>query len=235
MATLAQLRERTRKFINQPETNSDFTNDELNQLIYEGVVFLSVLIKWPRDIMSVPVSQGFDVYTLPQDNLLILDAFYGNTDKVNDVKPLKILPISTLKERVPSWLDNTADSQGEPIYLSLLDRQSVIVKPTPNADAVTNSRKLILQYIYYPATLSNDGDIPDLPLAYHDQLPYYASHLAYAGKLNNSAKSAELLNMVLGKVKALEPPITKETETRGFEFGSYDDPNTDSGLEIDPR
>lgn len=234
MATLQQLRSRFYNFINQIEANSDFTTSEVNQLIYEGTVFLSVLIKWPRDIMSIPVSQGFDVYTLPQDNLLLLDAFYGNVNITGDVKPLKLLPITGLKEKVPSWLDNTTQAQGEPVYLSLLDKQSVIIKPTPNADAVTNSRKLIIQYIYYPAALTIDSDIPDLPVVYHDQLPYYAAHLAYAGKLNNSAKSQELLTLVLNKVKELESPVTKEFDIRGFEFGSYDDPNEGGSMGIDP-
>lgn len=237
MPTLQQIRNNTRILISQQDSdNTDYTDAELNGLINQGLIFFAVQTKWPRDLVSIQVENDKDTYTLPSDNLIIVDAYFGDTQINSDVKPLTILSPQILKEKVPGWLDSSSDSKGRPQYLTLIDRRSVLINPRPDDTNSVSGKKLHLYYIYYPQRMTADGDEPDLPLAYHDHLSMYAAHLCYMGKLKNIEVGKAMLNDVMGKIKLLEPPVTKETEEQYFSFGSYDQELNvgDMGGGIDP-
>src|SRR3990167_4387800 len=101
MPTLQQIRNSTRILISQTDSsNSDFTDSELNGLINQGLIFFAVQTKWPRDLISIQAEEDKDTYTLPSDNLLIVDAYFGNTDTNSDVRPLTIISPQVLKEKI---------------------------------------------------------------------------------------------------------------------------------------
>ena len=220
--TLGQIRAQVRLLINQASGTGDFSDSEIDGWINEGCRFLATLVKWPRDRVEVQVEADTPAYTLPTDTILILNAYFGNSSTADDVKPLRILSEEKLKELRPNWMDNTSSSQGRPDTLILLDRKTVVLNPRPNAAESVTGKKLELVYVFYPPTLTADGDTPELPIIYHDLASQYATHKCYGSRLNDPALSQSILKEVIEKAKVLEPTITKEYEPLQFAWGSDD-------------
>ena len=134
MSTLSQIRSLVRVNISQTdETNTDFTNTELNGFINEGVRFLGALVKQPRDHVYVQTEDNKSSYTLPSDAILLLTAYFGDKTKSGDVRPMEIIPEEALKEKMPNWLDESGVNNGRPYYAVLMGKRTVLVAPTPNA------------------------------------------------------------------------------------------------------
>lgn len=221
MATLLQVRTQIRLLINQTDSaSSDFTDSELNGFVNEGVRLVAALVKWPRDRVEVTVQLDTPAYPLPSDTILLLDAYFGDVNTQDDKKPLRVLSESQLKEFRPNWLDETTNSQGRPDIICLIDRKTVIINPRP--DSSQAGKKLEIVYVYYPATLSADGDVPDLPIVYHDLIAQYGQHKCYMSKLNNPALGQSIFTDIISKSKILEPVVTKEFDVQGFTWGQSD-------------
>lgn len=235
MATLSQIRSLVRQFISQTDTsNTDFTDDELNGYINLGVRFLGGLVKHPRDLVEIQVEQGKAAYTLPTDVVIIRTAYFGDVSS-GDVKPLEVLTEEALKSVVPGWLSEQASDQGRPQRMILLDRSTVLVNPTPSATESASGKKLRLGYVYQPAALSADADIPDLPIVYHDFISEYANHICCMGKLKEYEKGVSILQIVLDKAKKLENLIVKDTEAGfGFSWGGALDPDNNAFPMVNP-
>ena len=222
MSTLQQIRTQTRLLIDQTDSaNSDFSDSELNGFVNEGARLLAPLIKWPRDRVEVQVEAGKPAYTLPVDNILILDAYFGDVSKAGDKLPLRVLHESQMKAFRPGWLDATADSRGRPDILILIDRLTAVLNPTPNADESVSGKKLEIVYVFYPATLSADGDTPDLPIVYHDFLSQYGQYKCYMSKLNKPELGSSIFGQMIQKAKLLEPVVTKEFNEQSFTWGNF--------------
>lgn len=228
MATLAQIRSRLLNEISQVAGNTDFSDSELNGFINEGITFGATLLQWPYDIMDVQVELGIPIYTLPADTLMLREAYFGNRTTAGDVKPLKIYTEATLKELNPNWLDNTNSTRGRPARVCLLDKSSVLLDPRPDVDNSASGKRLYVSYVYYPAALAADGDLPVLPLGTHDFLSIYGAHKCYAGKLNNPQLSAAKLQEFLSKLKLLEPKVDRPVQQLAFHWGSEVDRGTGS-------
>lgn len=220
--TRNQIRTQIRALIDQPDSsNSRFTDDQLNEYIDEAVNYTAVFIEYPRDFIEIQVEQNIGAYTLLTDTLVVRTAYFGDKTISGDLRPLTIISEETLKELYPSWYETNSNTNSRPQYLILMDRNTIYVHPKPDANNSAAGKKIVLDYIYNPAALSDDSSIPDLPVPYHGILQLYAGHLAYL-RLNNADLSAKLLQMYRDKIKELKSTVTKETsEGLAFQFG-YD-------------
>lgn len=231
MSTLSQLRSLVRVNINQTdETNTDFSNIELNGFLNEGTRFLGALVKKPIDHAEVQVEQDKPAYTLPSDAIIMLTAYFGNVAQSGDNLPLRVIPEEALKEIAPSWMDETVGSQGRPAYAVLLDRRTVLVYPRPNATESATGKTLKIGYVYQPAAMSGDGEEPDIPIVYHDLIAQYALQMCYFSKLNKPDLGAGILKSVVDKAKKFESLIIKDSDSTGFFWGSAIDPEDEGGL-----
>lgn len=228
--TRQQLRTQLRVLIDQPDpANSKFTDAQLNEYIDEAVNYTAVQIEYPRDFVEVQAESNVGAYTLLTDTLIIRTAYFGNKSSGNDVRPLTVISEETLKEMYPSWLDESGNNNSRPQFLILLDRRTIFVYPKPDVTNSATGKKIILDYIFNPASLSSESDIPDLPLPYHSVLQFYAGHLAHL-RLNNADMSIKLLGMYDKKIKELKSSVVKETsEGMSFQFG------WDPGLDDESR
>ena len=225
---LSQLRTRLQNLLRESSDNSHFTDSQLNGYLNESMEFMAVFIEYPRDLVSVTVEQNVGSYTNPSDNLLLRTVYFGNPAISGDVKPVKFVTEETLREIYPSWLDNTVISTADrPEYVIQIDRKTLTVYPRPNS--VGAGKQLWLNYNYVPATMSADGDIPDLPLPYQSLIPFYALHLCYIA-LQNIPIAESMYKDFMEKVTKLKSAVTKESkENLGFSWGVSDlDVNTNN-------
>lgn len=222
MADLSEIRALIRDFISQENTsNTDFSNTELNGYANLGMRFLGKLVKYPRDMIEWQAELGKASYTLPDDAIIIRTAYFGDRSIGGDTIPLQIMPEEALKAVNPSWLSEDTASYGKPARIILLDKNTVLVNPTPNSDESASGKKLQIGYVYQPADMSADSDVPDIPLAYHDFIAEYAYYLCLVGKLNLYEKGMAVLNTVIDKAKKFENLIVKDTEGGlGFFWGN---------------
>jgi len=227
VATLAQLRVKTQSLLREDSGNTRFTDSVLNGFINEGMEFAAVFIEYPRVLDSIVVQVNIGSYANPSDNLIIRTAYFGDRNTPGDWKPVKFVTEETLRELFPSWNDNTVSSTADrPQYLMQLDRKTLFIYPRPNS--VAADKKLWINYNYVPATLSNDSDVPDLPIPYHNLLPLYACHLAYIA-LQNIPIAQEMYKEFMEKITRLKSAVTKESsENLGFSWGA--DINVDLGF-----
>lgn len=226
MATLGQLRTKTYSLLREDTTNSHFTDIQINAFLNEGMEFSAVFIEYPRDLVSVTAESGVGSYANPSDNLIVRTAYFGDNSISGDIRPLKIVTEETLKEIYPSWLDSTSTGTADrPQYLIQLDRRTLFIFPRPNA----GGKKLWMNYNYVPATMSNDSDVPDLPVPYHNLLPIYALHLCYIA-LQNVQISNAMYTEFMEKVNRIKAAVTKEAkELEGFAWG-YSDVDVDTPM-----
>lgn len=232
--TFQQIRNLTYQKISQVEGTSDFSASEINGFTNEGMRFLATLVKYPIDTVSVQVEEGKGAYTLPSDFLILKLAFFGDVSKVGDVLPLTIVSKESLTELFPSWLDETSGTKDRPNYVLLLDRQTVFIFPRPDITHSATGKKLIIDYVHSPATLSSDSQEPDLPIVYHDSLVDYNASKCYGGKLNRPDLAQVLFNTLVVKAKSLEPQVTAQIGRMQFQWGSADEPDDMLGDVIIP-
>lgn len=222
MASLQQIRTRTRILIDQTDSsNSDFTDAEIDGFTNEGQRFLAVLTKYPRDRVEVQVQAGYPGYTLPADSILIYDAYFGDVNTSGDKLSLQVLHEEQMKQFRPNWLDQTTGSRGRPDTAVLIDRVTVVLSPTPSTTESVTGKMLELVYVFYPPTLSADGDTPIIPLIYHDFLSEYNQYKCYMSKLNKPDLGSQLFNQIIQKAKVLEPTVTKQINSQGFVWGNF--------------
>ena len=227
MATLAQIRQQVRLSINQADGTGDFSNSELNGFINEGNRFLAVLVNWPRDRVEVQVEQGTPGYTLPKDCISLLLSYFGKESESGDKLPLTILSEEQLSSIFPNWMATDSGSQGRPKYLTLIDKKTAAIYPSPDSDESVTGKKLEIVYSFYPATLTDDGQEPELPPLYHDFLSQYGTYKCYMGKLNNPQLGQAMLGEIIDKAKLTKSVVTKELNIRGFVWGNFCSPDED--------
>lgn len=222
--TLGQLRTRVYNHLQEDSASNTHFSDTtiIDGYLNEGVEYAAVFIEYPRDLVSVQVSDGVGSYPNPADNLILRTAYFGNRDSIsNDIRPLLIVSEETLKEKFPSWLDQTTSSKSDrPEYLIQLDRNTIYIYPRPNAAGSASGKKIYLNYNYVPAVMSNDSDVPDLPLPYQSLIPFYALHLCYYD-LGNEKLSAQFYKDFMEKVQRIKSAVTKESkEGLSFQWGN---------------
>ena len=218
--TLQQLRARVRTKLRETADDTHFTDDVLNSYINESIEFTAVFIEFPRDLVRIAAEEDTPNYTLPADNMIVKTAYFGNPSVSGDVKPLEVLTEETLAQLVPNWLDETISSQGRPLYLIVLDKNTISVYPRPNSAEGVSGKWIFLNYVYDPDPITQNSQTPDLPPVYHSILQFYVLHLCYL-TLANGDMSTRMFNEYMGKVKLIKPATTKETaQAMFFAWGS---------------
>jgi len=230
VATLQQIRSQSRNLINQTDsTNSHVDDTTLNDFINQAVRFTGTQIEYPRDFVEVQVEEAVGAYTVPSDMLIIRTAYFGDKSIQGDLRPLSIISEETLREMKRNWLEETSVNVGRPERIILLDRNTVFVEPRPDVENSASGKKLIMDYVYVPGTLTSDSQSPDLPLPFHDILSFYAAHLAYL-KMTNQEMADKMYANFEKKIEILKPSVTRETkEGMGWQWGFSDDVNDDNG------
>lgn len=220
---------------NPSSPNTHFpTTGVIDGFLNEGVEFAAVFIEYQRTLTSLTPVAGTASYANPANNLIVRTAYFGDrTNITNDIRPLKIVSEETLKEMFPTWLDQTSATRGDrPSHLIQLDRNNILIFPTPNSVAAASGKKIWLNYNYVPTAMSADSDVPDLPLPYHNLVPLYALHLCYIA-LKNVALSEEMYKVFMEKVNRIKSAVTEETkENFGFSWGYTDVDVSTSGSDV---
>lgn len=232
--TLAQLRAKVYALLREDSTNTHFADTTvIDGFLNEGSEFSAVFIEYPRAIVSVQAGNNTGSYSNPSDNLLVRTAYFGDASIAGDIRPLKIVSEETLREFYPSWLDQSVSGTSDrPEYLIQIDRRTVHVFPRPNATGAATGKKVWLNYNYVPAAMTNDSDVPDLPVPYHNLLPLYALHLAYIA-LQNVPLAKEMYTEFMDKVQRIKSAVTKETkEGLSFSWGTDIDVDMSGGMGI---
>lgn len=212
MATLSAIRTQLRTLMNETDANnSHFTNTELDEYINQAQTFLAAFIEYPRQFWTQQVTDGTADYLLPSDMVCIITAYFGDTSTAGDIRPLSVISEETLKSLHPDWLDATTSSKGRPRFLIVKTRTTITLYPRPDTDESASGKKIHLNYVYRPASMSSDSDSPTLPLPYHDLLQFYAAHLAYL-RLQIEAMAGKMLGIFSEKVKAIQQEVTRETK-----------------------
>lgn len=219
--TLAEIRTLVRQFISETDSgNSTFSDTELNGYINMATRWTGALMKYPRRSSDelTPIT-GQSTYSLASDVVIIRNAYFGNTS-TGEIIPLNIVTEETLKEIAPNWMSTATKDQGKPVYIILKTRNSVMVYPSPASTEITGN-SIKLSVVYQPAVLVADGDIPDLPIVYHDLIPEYANHLCCMGKLKEYDKGLAILKTLMDKSKQVENLVLKDSiSSLGFTFGN---------------
>lgn len=236
MATLSETRTLIRQAITQTDSSaSDFTDTELNGFIDQGVRFLGALVKKPikRGSFQVTVDTAtYAIATVASDLIIPTKAYFGDVNTAGDVQPMRIIPEEELAEISPAWLDATSSSQGRPNYI-VRDGSNLLIVPRPSAAESVTGKKVYLSYVYKPAASSESSEL-DIPVVFHDLVKDYAVHLCYMGKLSNREQALEIKKQVEKDAKRLEGLIVKESESPGFHWGGYIDPEGYTAISLIP-
>ena len=200
MASLADLRLATRRRINELDsTNSHFTDSELNDYLNQAVTFLGTQMEWPEQIDQATAVAGQSLYKLPDDFIELTDVYFNN-------KKLVILERADLGQISPDWQD---DPPTTPTIAYRYNRNTVGLYRTP--DANQTGYTLQIQYIYLPATLTQDTDVPDLHTAFQMCLPFYAAFLCESRLGNDKKADSNLVNFERHR-KALLSKVQKYSD-----------------------
>ena len=233
--TLSQIRDEVRLLIDEEADDSHFTNSELNDFINQAIGFSATQLEYPRDFTDIQVEEGVPAYTLPDDFIFLRTAYFGDKSLGNDVRPLTIVSEETLSAIRRSWLDETTANRGRPARLMMLDKQTVFLDPTPNADESVTGKKLIMDYIFHPGNLTSDSQEPNLPVPYHNLIQYYAAHLCYLGRLLNPQQASILRQKFNDETTLLKHIVEKETKGGlAWQWGFSDGINDDEAVRIIP-
>lgn len=223
MATLSELRTETLDLLRESATNSHFTTAQLNGFINHAQDFLAALSAPSEDLNIEAVVQDQGLYTLPTNQLVIQQAFFGTRTTANDIRPLTVIKRATARHIFPSWLDSTSDSSGNPTHLWKYDETQYYIHPRPNAD---NAGKSI--FIFFgvnPTALSGDSDVSELHLQYHNIMPFFAARMAYLA-LSNPDMARTMYNNFLGDYKLIKDNVDKDAEeTFRFQWGFGEEDN----------
>ena len=213
MSTLQQIRDQIRVLIDETATNSHFTNSELNDFVNQSINFSATQLEHPRDFTEIQVEEGKSAYSLPDDFILLRTAYFGDKTDERDIRPIPIMSEETLSAINKSWLDESSSARGRPTRLIMLDKNTVLLHPTPDATESAAGKLLIIDYIFSPGNLSSDSQEPNLPVPYHNLLQFYAASLCYLGRLQNPTQAATLRKKFDDETRLIQ--ITVEKETKG--------------------
>ena len=231
MATLADIRTASRKEIGEQGTGSDstrFTGETgLDDKINVAVRYIGTLIQFPREVVEISGSGltngAISLSTLTRKNLITRKAYWGDKTVKGNLFELDIVTEEVVASVYPNWLETHSDFQGKPRFLIVKEivgsDVTLQVIPPPNSTYTASGQKLILSQNYYPETLDDSADVPQLPLVYHDLISIYVAHLCYgSGQMNNPQMSDFKLKEFNQKLGLTRPAVTKEAESLQFRW-----------------
>lgn len=170
MSTRLQLITATRVQIDERDPNNTHWDDtEISTAIGQGIRFLGTLLEWAEQIAEATTVLDQRVYVLPADFVSLIEVYL-------DGKPLIVVDRSDMVNIDGNWQE--AES-GKPAYAYKADNRKIGLHPPPNSEY--ENLALQIQQIKVPDTLTDDVSEPDLHMALHDCLPFYAAYLLQNG------------------------------------------------------
>ena len=161
-------------------TDSNFTDAQINSFINQSIRLMVPIIEQPRKFSSgTQVVAGTATYTIPTDFVMLKTVYFGDKTITGDDLPLEFKTEQWLRAHFPNWRDTSTGARGRPKYIILLDDDTFLLFPTPDATESATGKLLTYDYLFIPTDLSSDSDTPDLPLPYHDLIKFYACYLCY--------------------------------------------------------
>lgn len=221
MATLQQLQSRTYDLLRETSSDGHFTSDQITGHLNHAQEFLAALSSPPEDLVSVATQENVGQYTLPSDQLIIKQAFFGDKDTSGQISPLTILNKAIAKEMFPRWLDATSANAGFPTHLWRYDKTTIYIHRRPNADHA--GKRIYLFYGFNPTALVNASDEPQIHPQYHNIMPFFACRLAYLA-LSNGKMATTMYNNFLQDYNLISDNVDKEAEEIfAFKWGISED------------
>lgn len=165
-----------RYILEEDNTNTHFTDSEINDYLNQAVTFLGTQMEWPEQVDQATAVAGQALYQLPDDFIALIDVYFNNTKLV-------VLERADLGQISPVWQN---DPSSTPKIAYRFNNNTVGLYPAP--DANQTGYTLQIQYIHLPAALAADTDVPDLHTAFQMCLPFYAAFLCDY-KLGNDKKA----------------------------------------------
>src|SRR3990167_2684868 len=189
--TLAQIRSDFYVLIDETEGSSHVSTAQATEFANKGIRQIANERHFPRKFDTDGIQAVLDDadYDCPSNFNFLVRAFFGDPSIANDKTKIDVIPFESITQIDPLWLDRTSGSQGRPERLIMIDRNTFILHPRPNAEESASGKKIWLYYSYYPTALSSDSETPDIPDAYHDAIPRWMAYLAYSGSLANDEKA----------------------------------------------
>lgn len=228
MATLQQLQNRTYDLLRETSSDGHFTPAQITGHLNHAQEFLAALSSPPNDLVSIATTENVGQYTLPSDQLIIQQAFFGNKDATNDVWPLTVINRTIAKEMFPTWLDTTSDNAGKPTHLWRYDKTSIYIHKRPNSDNA--GKRIYLFYGFNPTGMVDSGDTPQIHPQYHNIMPFFACRLAYLA-LSNPEMATTMYNNFLKDYNLIKDNVDKEAqETFAFSWGMLEDVDSNSRM-----
>ena len=180
MTALSVLRTQVRRYIlEEDNTNTHFTDPEINDYLNQAVTFLGTQMEWPEQVDQATAIPNQALYQLPSDFIALVDVYFN---AINPTR-LVILERADLGQIFPAWQTDPASS---PKIAYRFNNDTIGLYPVPDANQTDYT--LQIQYIHLPATLAADTDVPDLHTAFQMCLPFYAAFLCDY-KLGNDKKA----------------------------------------------
>lgn len=210
MQTLQQIDAKVLLFLSETSDNTNVSQDARRSFINDAVKMTAAVSESTEDSIEVTPELGVGAYTLPSDNLLITQAYFGDKNTKNDLIPLRIYTKEVAKTINPYWLDETNDSRGKPARLILIDRATVFLDPRPDSTSVGNN-KLVLWYIFNPPNMGGEGDVPNIGVIFHPVLAFYATYLCYL-KLKNPEMATKFYNEWLTHYQLIKGIATRGSD-----------------------
>lgn len=183
MASKTKLILATRRLLNQEDpTNSHFTDPELLDYINQSIRFLGTQMEWAEQLAYAVTVQDKFTYILPDDFISLIDVYF-------DGYKLDILEREDLPALNGQW-QSVKSSQPSVAYKS----DNAVIGIFPPCDAAHAGKNLQIQYVKVPPGLSDPSDTPDLHVAFHDCIPFYATFLSES-KIGNQKRSDRMLQL----------------------------------------
>ena len=213
----SSLETATRRLIQEEDsTNTNYTSAEILDYINEGIRRLAATLGWPLAIFTATSVEDQSTYSIPGNIICLVDFYFDN-------EPLTVVDRSDLTGIDKSWL--TADAS-KPRWAYRADRDKFGVYPKPDLDRA--GKEMRIQAVKLSDTLVDSDDIPDLHVAFHDCVPYYAAFKCEL-KGGNNQRAADFLKIFKDYRDEMKGNLEKTSEQlMAFHFGgrNYDEPRT---------
>lgn len=203
MSSLANLILSTRRYINELDnTNSHFTDSELTDYLNQAVTFLGTQMEWPEQVDQATAVAGQALYQLPNDFIELVDIYFNSVNPVH----LAILERADLGQISPGWQSDPAST---PRIAYRYNRNTIGLYPVPDANQTDYT--IQIQYIYLPASLAVNTDVPDLHTAFQMALPFYAAFLCES-RLGNDKKADIQIQNFKRHMDAVKSKVNKYSD-----------------------
>src|ERR1700694_1342071 len=97
MTALSTLRTQVRRLVlEEDNTNTHFTDSEINDYLNQAVTFLGSQMEWPEQVDQATAIPNQALYKLPDDFIALVDVYFNN-------QKIIILERADLGQISPSW------------------------------------------------------------------------------------------------------------------------------------